>query len=213
MRKTIYALALSSSLFAGFAQAAVIEFSGQLDVIDIDAGGAIYSGVTLGTAFSGNIDDPTGFGSISGGGITTNFTCCIAAGALEFTNDQVLDAEVAGNLNMLTGTNDFFVGQVIDTADLEGDTTTSSGGRIEIGLGFVFPSDTFDNEDLGNTLDPSAALLIAFFIFEEDASGFEDLYAGIGLVTAATVVPIPGAIWLLGSGLGFLALLRRKRRL
>lgn len=62
------------------AQAAVIDFGGQLDVVQKDIGGAVYSGVPIGSSFFGSIDDVTMNGFISDGTTLTSFGCCIAAG-------------------------------------------------------------------------------------------------------------------------------------
>ena len=194
------ALALLALFLSFAAQAAVIDFSGPLRIIETDEGGAIYSGVPIGTQFSGSIDDVTANGSITGAGITTNFGCCIAAGGLEFTNNVVLDGLSATLLNTLSGTTDFAPGQIYDLADLEGDTLVLPDGRIEVGLSFLFPEDTYANDDPGNILDPTAALLTVFFIVEE-ASG--EIYSSIGL--AVVPIPVPGALWLFGSALGYLA--------
>ena len=47
--------------------AADISFSGQLDVVQEDLGGAVYSGVPVSTVFSGAINDVTFSGFISDG--------------------------------------------------------------------------------------------------------------------------------------------------
>ena len=70
--------------------AAVIEFSGQLDIVFEDAGGAVYSGVPIGTPFTGAIDDVSASGFISDGVSLTSFGCCIAAGGLSVDNDLSL---------------------------------------------------------------------------------------------------------------------------
>ena len=203
MKTLIGALVPCILLLTGVAQAATINFSGPLRIIETDEGGAIYSGVPVGTRFSGSIDDVTANGSITGAGITTSFGCCIAAGGLEFTDDLTLDASFAALLNSLSGSTDFAAGQLYDLADLEGDSEVAPDGRIEVGLSFLFPADTYDNDDPTNVLDPAAALLTAFFIFEEAG---DDIYSGIGLA----VVPLPGALWLLCSALGYLAWRRRQ---
>lgn len=48
--------------------------------------------------------------------------------------------------------------------------------------------------------------------YESDPTWFEKLYPLYALSSPITVVPVPAAIWLLGSGLGALLVLRRKIR-
>jgi hypothetical protein len=151
--------------------AATINFSGQLDVIDVDSGGAVYSGVTTSTNFSGNIDDVTANGSISDGTTVTSFGCCIAAGGLGITNDDVLDAAGAALLNSIIGSSTFSAGEVIDIVDIEGDATTVGDGRIEVGLSYILDGNAFANTDSNNyPFNPDDLLLSLFFILEEDSS-------------------------------------------
>ncbi len=205
MRRMIFALVLGACVSNGFVQAAPISFGGPIVLIDVDEVGAIYSGLPVGTQFTGDIDDSTANGSITANGVTTNFGCCDAAGGLEFTNDFVIDGEMADALNLLSGTSTYSAGQIFDFADLEGDAATAGLGRIEVGLNFLFPSDTYADDSSSNVLDPSEAEFISFFVFEEDSTG-EDIYSVVGPAT----VPIPGAVWLLASSLGLLAFIRRR---
>ncbi|MBT8145388.1 MAG: hypothetical protein KJN90_00965, partial [Gammaproteobacteria bacterium] len=157
-----------------------IDFSGKLDLIVEDSGSGVYSGVPLGTLFTGSISPLTGGGEISDGNKSTTFSCCIAAGGLSIDNDESLDAETASLLNSLTGSSSFSAGQILDLVDIEGDVATAGGGRIEIGLSYILSSDAFDDNSLGNyPFDPSKVLLSVFFIVEEDDDG-EDIYSAIG---------------------------------
>ena len=74
----ILGIALSIVFSPAFSES--ISFSGQLDLIELDAGGAVYSGTPIGTNFNGFIDDMSADGQISDGTTTTGFGCCIAAG-------------------------------------------------------------------------------------------------------------------------------------
>ena len=151
--------------------AAIINFSGQLDIIDVDDGG-IYSGATTSTNFSGNIDDVTANGSISNGATVTAFGCCLAAGGLSLTNNEILSADEATFINAATGTSMFSAGDAVDIVDIEGDAATAAGGRIEVGLSYILAGNAFANTDPGNyPFNPEDLILALFFIVEENISG------------------------------------------
>jgi hypothetical protein len=192
------------------AQAATINFSGTLELIDRDNTGAVYSGLPLGTAFSGFIVDSPISGEITGGGITTVFGCCIAAGpAPVFTNNWVLTAADAGLLNAVTGPGMFNAGEVYDLVDIEGDAATAGGGRIEIGLSYLLDQNTFTGSTQTSLPpDPNDVILGLFFIIEEASNGTE-IYNALGVLQP---VPVPAALWLFGSGLLGLAGVARRGR-
>lgn len=203
MKAIFSVFVLGFGLFAGHAYSATINFSGTLADVT-DAGGATYSGVPVGTVFSGNIDDVTFNGSITDGTTETVFGCCIAAGGLGLTNDQVLTADDAASLNFLAGAPLFEADDVIDLVDIEGDTNTAGGGRIEVGLSYILDPGAFDSTDPSNyPFNPGDVLLTLFFIVEENSDDVE-IYNAIG------VVPLPASAWLLGSALGLLGWLRRR---
>jgi len=179
------------------ATAAVIHFSGQLDVIDLNSGG-VYSATPPGTTFSGFIDDATANGEISDGTTHTSFDCLIAAGGLTVLNNFELEAEEAALLNGLIGSPLYSEGDTLDGVNIEGDTATAGGGRIEIGLSYLFAADTFHDENLNNyPFDPNDVQIGLFFIYEEGADG-EGIYSAAGKLNA---VPLPPAFWLLGMGI------------
>lgn len=168
------------------AQASIVNFSGQLDYIQLDQGGGVYSGVAIGTGFLGSIEDTDANGYISDGTTLTPFGCCIAAGGLNVTNDMILTEEDAAFLNSVMGSSQYSPGDRVDIIDIEGDSNTLSGGRIEIGLSYVFNSSTFSNDDLSNyPFSADDVELALFFIFEENASG-EDIYSAAGQIS-----PVP----------------------
>lgn len=173
-------------LFSLQANSAIINFSGQLDVILEDSGGAVYSGTPIGTTFTGSIDDVTANGQISDGTTVTTFTCCtLAAGGLDVSNDDQLDAATATLLNTLAGSTLFSAGDFIDTVNIEGDATTASGGRIEVGLSYILNPSAFINDDPSNyPFNQNDLLLSLFFILEEDASGTNDIYDVVGALDA-----------------------------
>ena len=167
--------------------AAIIDFSGQLDIIDVDDGG-IYSGATTSTNFSGNIDDGTANGEISDGSTVTPFGCCIAAGGFSITNNELLNADDAALLNTITGTSTFSAGDIIDIVDIEGDAVTAGGGRIEVGLNYILDGSAFANTDPGNyPFNPEDLILTLFFIVEEDVGGVT-IFDAVG---QADTVPAP----------------------
>ncbi len=162
------------------AQAAAINFSGQLDIVDIDTGGAVYSGVDIGTVFSGAIDDVTFDGSITDGTTLTSFDCCLmGAGGLSISNNETLNASDAALLNSL-GNTSFVAGDLIDVIDLEGDASTSGGGRIEIGISYVLDPLSFSDSSLDNYPPNADDILITFFFIVEFDSQDEEIYSALG---------------------------------
>ncbi len=213
IRLTIAGLCFASSLLLSRpSPAATVTFNGNLDHIAVNSGAAVFSGIALGTAFSGTIDDVTANGRISGGGVTAPFGCCIAAGALSITNDRALPAEDATLLNLLAGAALFSAGEIVDGVDLEGDAATPSGGRIEVGLSYVFAPSTFANESPSNyPFNPAAARLAHFFVLEQDVAA-DDIYLGFGRIATAPI-PEPETYALFLAGLAAVALgIRRVHR-
>lgn len=183
MKNNVIKVLIGTALMftAGAAYTDTIDFGGQLDIVEEDDGGAVYSGVPLGTVFSGAIDDVSANGFISDGTTLTSFGCCIAAGGLSVDNDEILDADTATLLNSLAGTN-FVAGDLIDTINIEGDAVTSGGGRIEIGLSFILDPLAFDDDSLDNyPPDPGDILISLFFIAEDDNLG-SGIYSAIGVL-------------------------------
>ena len=177
--------------------AATIEFEGELVLILEDDGTAEYSGVPVGTRYTGQIDDVTGVGSLSGGGTTTDFGCCIFAGSgagnpVEISNDQFVDSASAAAINSILPNPLFTGGDMIDVINVEGDTLLPNGNRIEIGLSYIFDGSTFPDASLSNyPFAPTSPLLTLFFILEEDATFTTDLYSALGVVDVG-VAPTPG---------------------
>ena len=58
-------LGVAMMFAVGVASATAIDFRGQLDIISVDEGGAVYSDVAIGPDFFGAIDDVTFNGFIS----------------------------------------------------------------------------------------------------------------------------------------------------
>ena len=55
MRILQISLVLSITFLTGSVYAGTINFSGQLDLIELDSGSGVYSGVPIGTVFFGSI--------------------------------------------------------------------------------------------------------------------------------------------------------------
>jgi hypothetical protein len=188
------------------AYSATINFSGQL--VELENTGGIYTSTPEGTLMVGSIDDVTFEGQISDGTTVTTFDCCIVAGGLEITNNGELSVDEATALNALAGSPLFSGGMLVDGVDIEGDAETVGGGRIEVGVSYLFDANTFSNEDVSNyPFDSNDVLLALFFILEEDGIG-NDIYSAVGRIE---VVPLPAAAGLFGVSMGMLGFVRRRR--
>lgn len=145
--------------------ASTINFSG---VVEFDIGIGIYSGSSN---ISGFIDDVTANGGITDGTTITTFGCCISAGGLSVDNDIVLSVDEATLYNDLLGDPMFTPGDPVDRVNIAGDKATSTPGRIEIGLSYIFDPGAFSDSSPGNyPFNPNDAVLGLFYIAEEDAT-------------------------------------------
>ena len=158
--------------------AATIEFSGQLDVILINDGGAIYSDVQTGTFFSGAIDDATFDGVISDGATLTPFTE-FGRGGMWTENDQIMDADEAMLINSLAGTS-FVAGDLYDEIEMGGAASTSGGGEIEISLVFLLDPLAFDNNPVDYYPPNPDDILLVIFLIEELDEQEEVIYLALG---------------------------------
>ena len=186
--------------------AAPLTISGELDIVNEDNFNAIYSNTPLGTPFSGTIDDASFGGSITGNGITTDFSCCLAAGGLGVSNNVEFDQDGVNQINELLTINGrpglaiYQAGTFFDIIDIEGDAATLNDGRIEIGVSYLFPSDTFDDESLDNYPFDNNDLILSVFFIVEEGGGAE--YDALGLMEIGpAAVPLPAAAWLFPAGL------------
>ena len=151
-----------------------VNFHGQLSIIHEDNGGAVYSGVPVGTDFSLEFDLVTGLSAISDGTTVTPFIANFEDGSFfEVTNDFIVDADDAALVNSIAGTS-FVAGDLVDLIELEGQGLTSGGGIIEVVVSYVLDPLAFDDESPDNyPPDPDDILVTIFFIEEGDGQGVE----------------------------------------
>ena len=121
------------------ASATTVAFSGNLDIVEGINPAAVYFG-QQGVAFEGTIDDIDAFGQITDGTTLTDFTCCMAAGGASIVLNVPLDQGTIDLLDQLPNPPAVALNQLVDVVEIEGDATTGSDGRIEIGLSYIFPS-------------------------------------------------------------------------
>ncbi|MCB1740778.1 MAG: hypothetical protein KDK91_10430, partial [Gammaproteobacteria bacterium] len=196
--RSLRAVGASVALLAsGDLLAASIPFQGTLDIVEVEDAGARYLGA-LGDTFRGTIDDIGAYGFISDGTTATFFDCCtLAAGGPMINLDIELDDDTLDMLGRLPDPPLLPANGRVDLVDIEGDTSTMTGGRIEVGLSYLFPAGTFADEQVSTNfpLDTTQALAAVFFIVEEDGSGTE-IFNGLGQLRP---VPLPAPLLMLGS--------------
>jgi hypothetical protein len=217
-------------LTSGAASAAIINFSGQLDVID-DNGGARYSGSTPTQVFSGsfsygleseattdiNFPGDYNFTSPPYGGLITNGVTTTSGSTTEpvqvtVDDNVVLDLDTANLLNTLLGTS-LSNGSIVDIADIDTTFVSATDVRTTFGLSFIsLDPGAWDGVDFANFPVESGNFDHSiFFISEVDALD-NPLFDGLGVLDTVAVVPIPAAVWLFGSGLlGLIGIARRKK--
>jgi len=159
-----------------------INFIGPLSVIQVDSGGAVYSGVPIGSLFSLEFDLVTGLSTVSDGTTVTPLTAFFDDGSFfDISNDEILDdAGDVALINSLAGT-DFSVGDIVDIIEIAGEAVTTGGGIMEAGAGYILDPLAFDDESPDNyPPDPDDVILPFFFIAEEDDQG-QDIYSAVGV--------------------------------
>lgn len=172
-------------LFTGpvWTYAETIPFSGQIDIITEQTFTGTFSNNPIGTPVSGFIDDQTFGGEITVGSRTETFGCCIDAGGLDVSNDRALQADDVAQLNALSGSPMYAVGDQIDSVDIEGDVLLEGGNRLQVTVTYVFDPSTFADGGLNNyPFDPAAVVLAYFQFLEEDAN--DKLFEAMGVISA-----------------------------
>jgi len=176
-----------------------ITFSGQLEVIETDIGGRVYSGVPLGTRFFGAINRFTSDGFISDGTITTEFDCCVdeSLPGLSVENDAVLE-EGDGELLAALGVPGFVDGDTVDIFEIGGAAITADGSRISVELIYVLDSLAFDDDSRDNyPPDPADLLATLFLIVEDEERGLTisfDTFDNLGEDAIAIDVFVDGEL-------------------
>lgn len=205
------------------ASAAPLAYDGTLRVVELDTGAGTFAGTSIGATFSIRTSDVRADGSFDSGSVRSGATvvpiacpgptvlevegerCSPLAAGPGFENDVVLDTDTANLLNAVFGPGTFSAGQSVDLVDLEGDSGSGGGDRLEAGLSFLFPASTYSGgprfQDLSPPFDPSLATHVLFFVVEEQ--GGTDVYSVLGDATLVpTPVPLqPWALSVLAAGL------------
>lgn len=231
------ATSLLSLLAVTPAHSAVVSFSGYLTEISEDNGTSVYAGAIPGSVFSGSFsygDSPAEAveiegdsteaswlyrGGAYGGVITDGLTPTLGIETeLAVIDNWVLDADDASMLSS-------FIGAPVSagtTVDLWALTGLSSGAYededfLYNGMWFGIALYSLDGSLLSGLgfqnvpPDLNAADGGVLFIEDADAFGTTRLFA-VGNLESATLVPVPAAAWLFGSGLlGLIGMTRRRR--
>jgi hypothetical protein len=168
---------------AGTAITKPVGWTGSLTYVDIDAGGGIYAGSSLGSEFTIEIDLTTTLGRISDGATLTRFSADSSSGnTIQFTDNMVVTVEDADWINAVAGTN-FSSGDVVDIVELSGDAETESGGRIDIGVIDVLDAAAFSGVG-PTTYPPDSRDLLTRFFFIEELDGMDvGIYSAGGTIS------------------------------
>jgi len=205
--------------------AATINFTGAIGFVEYDSGSSIYSGVAIGDTFSGSftygnsVSDASSEDIVAPTATHYNFTGIpygglISDGTIKAVGENSIvgigDNDGMGDdtlfINNLYGTSIPYA-TISDVWDVSSSNDTQAFGLALYSLDTNLFSGT-DFQPIPPTLDNIDISL--FYIEELDASG-NSIYLATGILSSVTVVPVPAAMWLFGSGLiGLLGFMRNK---
>jgi hypothetical protein len=197
---------LGALLLSGASQAVTVTFSGTLDGFNA----APFSG---GEAFSGSfeLDEsvvPTGSGTATYSGIVDNFVLDVGGYTFTGQNGRVQQSTSSG------GGTDFFT-----ILFNNNNNTGSINGSVGINDIYRFTVDWRGSDLFSDPFVIAQDLTTSDFNYRRITLGFNDGTANTSTIDnasdiafgSASVVPVPAAVWLFGSGLlGLVGLARRR---
>ncbi len=202
----------------------MINFSGTLEVIEVNDGSNIYSGASIGDTFFGSFSYGNSLidASFSGDGDhqfpSPPFTGSISDGATTIQNLAGEEIEVGiGNnvpldedfelVNNLLGTT-FDATSEFDVWDIEGMDRDGST-NLEFGISFLFDTSLYSNQDFQVSPPDLLDVDLAYFAIQIIDESDEHTFLGYGKLNSVTTsVPTPPMIWLFCTGIIGLAIFR-----
>jgi hypothetical protein len=217
------------TLITSLAHAVTVDFTGSLGVVYVDNGSATYSGTSIGHSFSGSII----YGGSDTDASSVDVTAPISADYLftglpyggEFSDGTTTTNTIGANSQVGIGNNDGMGDDAVIINDLYGPGSTTAAtiadtwgvdsfnSTYNFGL-TLYSLDTSLYSGLDFQSKPPAlnATDFALFYIEEVDSQDNTIYLATGIISSVSTVPLPGAAWLLGSGLlGLIGIARRRR--
>lgn len=203
--------------------AANICFTGTLGDIYDPSSTSMYSGLTIGDSFSGcfTIGDSSTEASsivITPPGSDYSFTGSPYGGVINGGSTTTIGTESGVGIEDSGGMGDDTIflnslyGTSIPYSTLYDGWDTYSSNSTQ-GFGFTLYSlDTSIISGLDYQILPFSLDQADYAMFYLEDTGTADTYLATGFLTSVTVVPIPPAVWLFGSGLiGLISIARRNR--
>jgi hypothetical protein len=229
---------VSAALLVGAApaRAVMLDWAGNVTLVEEDTGTGLFAGAGVGAAFNGGFvygsscgagcstfNEPNeanyaflgpGFGAFVAQGLTTR------AADLVFINiqdDHALDADEAALVSLLTGTT-VAAGTLVDVWTAGSETEDAvfdeeedlllQGGTAEV-VFLSFDTSLFDDTSYRPLPPALGDVDLAGFIIEQAIAG-ELVYQVFGVLGTTSVVPEPGAALLLAPALAVLLAQRRR---